>query len=239
MKVLAVGNSASRDATRYLHQIAKADGFELTVVNLCANDLGSLYSHYKNVLTHDKAYSLEFNGEETGFNVSFKDGLLANNWDFVTLQQQSSESVNYDTYQPYLDELVRYIRKYCPKTKIAIHQTWAYDDNSARLSALGYSDRLDMCMDVKNAYRRAAKDAKADITIPSGELFSKLTNTGIAGLRRDGFHASLGIGRYALALLWYASLTGKSVLDNVFSDFDEPIDHEKVSLIKNSVENFW
>lgn len=29
MKVLAIGNSFSQDATRYLHQIAKADKFDL------------------------------------------------------------------------------------------------------------------------------------------------------------------------------------------------------------------
>ena len=34
MKVLAIGNSFSQDATRYLHQIAKANQFDLKVVNL-------------------------------------------------------------------------------------------------------------------------------------------------------------------------------------------------------------
>ena len=34
MKVLAIGNSFSEDATRYLHDIAKADGVALEVANL-------------------------------------------------------------------------------------------------------------------------------------------------------------------------------------------------------------
>lgn len=241
MKILAVGNSVSQDATRYLHGIAKADDCDLVVVNLHAGggDNGSLYSHYKNVLTHDKAYSLEFNGEETGFRVSLKDGLLANNWDYVTLQQASKESADYDTYQPYLGELAKYIRKYCPKAKLVIHQTWAYEDESEKLTQLGYSDRLDMSIDVKDAYRKAAKDVKADLTIPACELFSRLSNTELEGLRRNSFNASRGIGRYALGLLWYSTLTGRSVLDNGFSEFDEPIDNDTVKFIKKNVESLW
>ena len=34
MKVLAIGNSFSNDAMRYLHEIAKADGVDMKTVNL-------------------------------------------------------------------------------------------------------------------------------------------------------------------------------------------------------------
>lgn len=34
MKVLAIGNSFSNDAMRYLHGIAKADGLDMKTVNL-------------------------------------------------------------------------------------------------------------------------------------------------------------------------------------------------------------
>ena len=34
MKVLAIGNSFSNDAMRYLHGIAKADGVDMKTVNL-------------------------------------------------------------------------------------------------------------------------------------------------------------------------------------------------------------
>ena len=34
MNILAIGNSFSQDATRYLNAIAKADNVDLTVVNL-------------------------------------------------------------------------------------------------------------------------------------------------------------------------------------------------------------
>lgn len=235
MKVLAVGNSFSEDATRYLHEIAKADGCDLTVVNLYLGGC-SLNMHYKNILTDAKAYELEFNGCGTGFKASIKEALLAHDWDFVAIQQVSSQSTDYETYQPYLEYMVKYIKKYAPKTKLVIHQTWAYEQGSPKLAELGYKDRRDMNMDIKAAYRRAAKDTRADMTIPSGELFQKMTGAGIERLHRDGYHASLGLGRYALGLLWYAALTGRSVMQNTFADLDEPILPEEAEIARKCVD---
>ncbi len=238
MKVLAIGNSFSCDATRYLHQIAKADGYDLTIVNLYIGGC-SLYTHYKNMLEDSKAYSLEFNGEATGFFVSIKDALLAHNWDYVSLQQVSHESNNYETYQPYLTELAKYVRKYCPKAKLAIHQTWAYEQDCDRLKGLGYEEQKDMMTDVQRAYLKAAEDIKADVTILSGELFERLLEAGIPKIHRDGFHTTLGLGRYALGLLWYKTLTGRDVVQNSFCDFDEPVSAEDVGIVKKCVEGLW
>ncbi len=53
---------------------------------------------------------LEMNGNSTGFYVSLKEALLNRDWDVITVQQVRSQSPDYDTYQPYLDKLVEYIR---------------------------------------------------------------------------------------------------------------------------------
>ena len=55
-------------------------------------------------------------------------------------------------------------------------------------------------------------------------------------MHRDGKHASLGAGRYALALTWYKVLTNKSVLNNKFVPFDEEISEEERRLIIEEVE---
>jgi len=62
-------------------------------------------------------------------------------------------------------------------------------------------------------------------------------DNGIPKIHRDTFHASLGLGRYALALTWYATLTGRSVLDNTFSDFDEYISDTDVETVKKCVDS--
>lgn len=235
MNVLAIGNDFSQDATRYLHKIAACDGYDITVVNLNAYN-ASLSEHYKNYLSDAKSYSLEYNGETTGFRASIKEALLSRDWEVVCLQQLSSRSVDYETFQPYIEKLAKYVRKYVPKCKLVLHQTWAYEQNSQNLIEAGYEDKFHMSMDVKNAYEKAAGDIHADKVIPSGELFLKMTANG-AKMYRDGSRATLGLGRYALGLLWYGSLTGKSVLKNTFSQFDEPISVVGIENAKHCAED--
>lgn len=55
-------------------------------------------------------------------------------------------------------------------------------------------------------------------------------------MHRDCHHASRGLGRYALGLTWYAALTGNSVADNTYCDFDEPITPEEASLARKCVD---
>ena len=236
MNVLSIGNSFSQDAQRYLHQISKADGVDICCFNLFIGGC-SLSRHHRNMLSEERAYMLEMNGNSTGFHVSLKEALLSRDWDVITLQQVSAQSPNYETYQPYLDGLVAYVRQFVPKAKIAVHQTWAYEQGSARLNdALKYSDCKLMLADVVKSYEKAAAHIGADFIIPSGEVFGAMVESGIEKVHRDTFHASLGVGRYTLGLIWYKSLTGNDVLENAFCDFDEAVSPEHIAIAKNCVQ---
>ena len=136
MNVLAIGNSFSEDATRYLHGIARADGETLNVVNLYIGGC-TLEKHFRNMLSEAKAYELQYNGEKTGFYFSLKDALLNRRWDVITLQQGSPVSFNKESYSPYVNRLVEYVKASSPKAKIYIHETWAYENGSERLAKLG------------------------------------------------------------------------------------------------------
>ena len=174
MDILSIGNSFSSDAQRYLHQIAKADGFNLNCFNLYIGGC-SLYTHYSNMQSDQRAYTLEMNGASTGFKVSLKEALLNREWDIITIQQVSTKSVNYETYQPYLNEIISYVKKMTPKAKIALHQTWAYEQGSERITRyFGHTDQKQMFNDLKAEYDMAAKDIKADFIIPYGEVFQNL-----------------------------------------------------------------
>ena len=189
------------------------------------------------MLKNAKAYDLGVNGNISGFYVSLEEALLNRNWDVITIQQVSSLSGDYETYQPYLNELIAFVRRMSPKAKIAIHQTWAYAPESPRFgTTLNFTNPNEMYIALKDAYSKAAADIKADFIIPSGELFQNLLNNGIEKLHRDCHHASLGLGRYALGLLWYRLLTGNSVLDNTFSDFDEDITVSQIQVVKKCVD---
>ncbi len=235
MNILSIGNSFSQDAQRYLHRIARADGFALDTFNLYIGGC-SLAKHHRNMLSDERAYTLEMNGESTGFFVSLKEALLNRDWDVVTVQQVSQESPYYGTYTPYIENLVKYIRLHVPKAKIVVHQTWAYEQDSKRLNEeLKYTDYKDMLKDVVESYRKATKDIDADFLIPSGEVFGEMLENGIEKIHRDTFHASLGLGRYALGLTWYRFLTGNKVEGNSFDDFDEEVTAEEITIAKKCV----
>lgn len=236
MNVLAIGNSFSQDATRYLHGIARADGASIEVVNLYIGGC-SLERHYRNMMADARAYELQYNGERTGFFVSLKEALSNRRWDVITLQQASPASFDKESYFPYITALAEYVRGFSPKAKLYIHQTWAYEEGSDRLLAFGrFEHASEMRETLISAYDDVAREICADGIIPSGRLFGELLENGIEKVHRDTYHASKGLGRYALALLWYAVLTGNSVAENRFCDFDEPISQEEIAIVKKCVE---
>lgn len=237
MKILVISNSFGLDANRYLHQIGRAAGVTLEVTTLFIGGC-PLDQHYRNMLSDQPAYTLIYNGYNTGFRVSLADALLSNQYDVVTLQQASAKSPRYETYQPFAQELYDYVKSCQPKAKILLHQTWAHKPDSTALHDRGYETHDAMFADVEKAYQKCHEELGTDGLIPSGKLMATLLQRGIATVHRDNVHAAMGIGRYALALLWFRMLTGKTVADNGFCDFDEPIPEEEIKLAKEVVDSF-
>lgn len=234
MDILSVGNSFSQDAQRYLHGIARSAGVNLNCYNLYIGGC-PLSRHYRNMLSEERAYTLEMNGVSTGFAVSLKEAVLNRDWSVITLQQASNKSPDFETYKPYVRALASYVSECVPSAKIVIHQTWGYEDGYHRLTEeLKYSCHADMFEDVRAAYELAARDAVASCIFPSGEVMAQLVKNGVK-VHRDGFHLSLGIGRYAAALTWFKMLTGMDVSSVSFSDFDVPVSDEEISLAKSTV----
>ena len=235
MNILSIGNSFSQDAQRYLHRLAKHDGIDMKTVNLYIGGC-PLRRHYLNMLDDTAAYDFEFNGEATGIKVSLRQALASDEWDVVTLQQASPLSGQYETYEPYIEELAAYVRRYCPHARLLIHQTWAYEDGSERLIRLGYASAEDMLSALCNCYSKAAEAVGAHGIIPCGEAMMRAQALGIAQVHRDTFHASLGVGRYVLALCWYKALTKRDITGNRFCDFDVPVTEQERRLAIQAVD---
>ena len=197
----------------------------------------SLETHYGHLTSHAEKYELLVNGDTTAFNVNIQQMLLAQDWDYITFQQVSQLSVDYDTFQPYLSKFVAYAREICPDAKILIHETWAYEEGSDRLTKeLGYTTARDMYNDIRAAYAQAAADVQADGIIPSGTLFMNMLASGIPSVHRDTSHATVGAGRYGLGLLWYKVLTGNSVANNTFKNYGNSLPDDQAKIVRDCVE---
>ena len=236
INVLSIGNSFSQDAQRYIHDLAKKEGVSIETVNLYIGGC-PLEIHYRNMMGDKRAYSLEINGHSgTGFSMSIKEALLARSWDYITIQQASHYSYQEDSYEPYLTELAKFIRTMCPKAKLLIHQTWGYETGSDRAINNGFQTYEEMFAEVKRCYAKAAQGIQADGIIPSGTAFAYALQNGISKIHRDTFHASLGVGRLILAMVWYGYLTGNPIDQITFDDLDEAVSAEEYKIAKVAVK---
>lgn len=233
IRVLSIGNSFSQDAQRYLHRIGEADGEKIKSVNLYIPGC-SLRHHYINILENLYAYTFEFNGESTGLRVSVRQALESDEWDYVTLQQVSRKALDFDTWVPYVGKLADYARVYAPKAKILIHQTWAYEEGSRALARTPFEDPHDMLAGVIDACDRAAELAGAAGIIRSGEAMTQAADAGLSKTHRDGFHASLGAGRYLLGRVWFRALTCRTPSRDLAA-YDEEISREDLEIIHRIV----
>ena len=224
MEILSIGNSFSQDAQRYLHEIARACGENVRTVNLYIGGC-PLDSHHKNMVEDNRAYEIQCNGHNTGFYTSIREALTSRKWDVVTLQQASAKSPYIDTYSPYIGELAEYVRSLLPDAKLFIHQTWSYKEGSDLLANLKFPTSALMQKEVTAAYAKACELIQADGLIPSGEVLGMLRTC--HEVHRDSAHASLGLGRYALALTWYSVLLGKRFEKAPEIYTDEPITDEE------------
>ena len=216
LKVLAIGNSFSSDATEYLWDIAKDGGVEKIIIGNLYIGGCALDKHYTNIRSNAGAYKYykNTNGRWTETaNVSVQKGLQDEEWDIVTVQQASGSSGVETTYTP-LAKILEYIATNEPNADVYWHLTWAYQQNSTHSSFPTYgSNQMKMYEAILKAYNSKVKVQESIVgTIPSGTAVQNLRSSYIGDtITRDGYHMSYDYGRYTVALTWFAYLTGGDV----------------------------
>ena len=116
-----------------------------------------------------------------------------------------------NTFDPYLDTMVKIIREHCPNSRLVWHMNWAYDQNSTHFGFVNYdSDQMNMYTAILDVVKsRICTDGNFVKVIPSGTTIQNLRTSFLADrLTRDGYHLSTDIGRYAASLTYAKALTG-------------------------------
>ena len=236
LKVLMIGNSFSVQMVPSMPPIAKDLGLGL---DICSLHIGgcSLERHWQNVCAPTSTpYSVTRATTEGTQHKAFKGNipsvLASEKWDVVTIQQASHFSWNPETYHPWGDNLVKYIRKKVPQAKVVVHETWSYTPWDDRLAGWQIG-QAEMYEKLHAAYADFAKGYGFDI-IPTGtavqlvrkELPVRYTENSLGGdvvgscafVEKDGkwtpkgdvFHMGPD-GNYLQALVWTAKLYGADV----------------------------
>lgn len=249
IKVLAIGNSFSQDAVeQYLWELGNADGVKMIVGNMYIGGC-SLERHWQNLTGDIPAYayrkvSLDGTRTDTGA-FSLERALADEDWDYVSVQQVSGKSGIFETYEPYLDILIGYVRDRVPADcKILFHQTWAYQGDSKHGDFSKYGRNQDIMYHAIMQSVQKAVEAQPQIykVVPSGTAVQNVRSSVIGDhVTRDGFHLDLNFGRFTAACAWYEILTGRNVTANGYRP--ESVSHEQEVIVKKAahkaVRNPW
>ncbi|MBQ9953133.1 MAG: DUF4886 domain-containing protein [Clostridia bacterium] len=238
LKILAIGNSFSQDATVYFWGIANSYGVENVVVENLSIGGCSLDTHYENITNNNAAYGYykwtSANGgvSVNGENKSIAEALAEEDWDIITLQQASGENLVFSTedatkYDPTagepidtyskLDEIIAYLQENKPNAKILWHMTWAYGIGSTHKAFAAYgNDQMVMYNSLLDRAQELTETHNAlEGVLPSGAAIQNLRGFALLDsaksgttITRDGYHLNKGIGRYTAALTWYCYITG-------------------------------
>ena len=156
LKVLTIGNSFSQSLSRYFNDVVNSvDGCKLDLE--FANFGGcELDRHWKYITEEEQQNKQIYRKGKT----TLKKILQSKKWDIITIQQASHKSYIKESYFPYAQNIVDYVKKHCPTAKIYIQQTWSYRADSPRLKQWKLSQYA-MFEKLKDAYANAS--AKLDV----------------------------------------------------------------------------
>lgn len=236
VKILAIGNSFSEDAIEsHLYDLAKASGKKVIIGNLYIGT-ASLELHVQNATNNASIYEyrkIDSTGVRKNYpKVSILTALSDETWDYVSFQQVSDKSGQYNTFESTLPELYEYVKAHNKHANTAylLHQTWAYAQNSTHTGFNNYGrDQITMYNSIVSAYNNAKTLINASKIVPSGTAIQN-ARTSVVGdnFCRDGYHLTIPMGRYTAACTWYEAIFGTTVVGNTYypaelSDFEVSI----------------
>ena len=148
IKILAIGNSYSNNATEYVSRIASSMGLDITAASLyqagcplrrhvayyeAYRDLGK--EGYYSASNKNKYESLYINGVKQSGNASIQEAIAYTDWDYITIQQMPDYCDDITSYytekNPYITKLYGYVldelkKNGNKKCEILIHQGWSF-----------------------------------------------------------------------------------------------------------------
>ena len=242
VRILAFGNSFAIDAMESgLYDIAQASGIRLVLGNACQGGF-SLQNHWNAFVTNYSGmeYRKCVNRHYSVYKGCNLKAILANEkWDIITFQQVSYQAGFYGTYEPYLTNLINYVKDNArnPNAKYGFYMVWAYAQNASHEKYYLYNnDQMTMYNCIAAATNKAIEaHPELDYLIPTGTAIQNARTTSLGNdLTRDGIHLSEDIGRSIAAYSWLATLFGtETMMKNTFVPHN--LDEKTIQLIKNAV----
>lgn len=214
LRILAIGNSFTDDATFYLPALIDYAGIDKKLLCVYTACLGS--ANFTTWLEKiESSDSVEVN-KAGGAAVMNKRGtirnVLAQNWDIIVIQQSSDLSYKWSSYVP-LADYINAIDSFCTNKNVclAFQLVWSHIPDEMPYVL---DKNISCCRNMQNTYG-------IDVIVPTGTAIQLARNTSLSDasyLTRDKWHLNLGIGRYIASCTWFERLIaphfGITVLGN-------------------------
>lgn len=244
LKILALGNSFTVDATRHLWGIAHNGGVENVVVGNLYIGSCTLDTHWNNISNDLSRYtyykSTSAAKPTTTENYSVERALNDEDWDVFVFHQASISASKPETYT-HFNEIIDYMTSNKPNATAFYQSSWAYQHDSTHsgFHETYKGDQMYMYNKLLECTRQVAlPNERIHAIIPVGTAAQNLRTTYIGDtITRDGYHLNYGFGRYMAGLAWFAVITGGSIDNVTFIPEEYPDIAEKLPAIKESVRN--
>lgn len=129
LKMLVIGNSWSDNSTDDLGAILNNLGYKIELNRTYWGNASSR-DYSNNLVTNDSILTFSTWQDEKWIKndckLSLDDVITMKEWDVITLQQKSKNSVSYVTFQPYLNILLNKINNLDVVPLVYYHITWSY-----------------------------------------------------------------------------------------------------------------
>lgn len=213
IKVLAIGNSFTVDATVYLKQLMVNLGVNIDQVIMSRlihgnSSFDTWIDHINNnsvISTTEAPYCDALIGQAKATTVR---DVLALGWDIVVIQQSSDKAGDYDTFSSSCKEYVELLRQYTGNENLCLFYNMPYGHSNVYGETFGYSDWKKYA----EVTGRVVEEIGIDRIVPTGTAIQKARNTYLTyggkynNLTRDNWHLNSGTGRYIAACTWYEAL---------------------------------
>lgn len=218
LKILSVGNSFSVDTMEHLANILKSLGVtDMKLGNLYIGGC-SIRRHHENITDNLPLYEYLVNtgdGWTSTFDHTIADTVQSDDWDIISIQHGTADGSRNSDPACYalFEDLVARIKALAPNAKIAFNMTWVGESYHSHPEIVAHNgDVQTLYTKIADVMRTVVKPtAGVDIVSPTGTAIQNARTAVDVELTRDGYHLSLGLGRYIAALTFLKALTGMDI----------------------------
>ena len=219
LRVLAIGNSYTKDGTTRIDEWGEADCRHWCVYSLTTSSASlDLWANRMNTSETFKMVQRAGNMTMPTDSGTMRQ-LLSQAWDVVVVQQVSSQAPYYSTYNPALHNIIHNVRARVSNTNLLLawQFIWSYAD--------GYNGKNSnkRWQQIADATCTLQKSDSIDIIIPTGTAIQNARHTALCDdqqLTRDGTHLN-ELGQYIAAGVWFKTLLARKGPTNTPSAYSD------------------